>query len=194
MQDLLAVEVLATMHKWYVIQVLSTQEKKVKKALEDFRNASAMSEMIEQILIPTENVSEVKKGQQKISEKRIWPGYILVKMTLNDDSWMYVKNTPGVIDFLGGETPTALSDDEVQNILKDLDDKKRKVTQKHKFDVGDKVKINDGVFVNFIGTVTEVFHDKGRLSVLVTIFGRETRVDDLEFWQVEEVSDEVEST
>jgi transcriptional antiterminator NusG len=157
------------MHKWYVIQVLSTQEKKVKKALEDFRNASAMSEMIEQILIPTENVSEVKKGQQKISEKRIWPGYILVKMTLNDDSWMYVKNTPGVIDFLGGETPTA-------------------------FDVGDKVKINDGVFVNFIGTVTEVFHDKGRLSVLVTIFGRETRVDDLEFWQVEEVSDEVEPT
>ncbi len=194
MQDSLAVEVLATMHKWYVIQVLSTQEKKVKKALEDFRNASAMSEMIEQILIPTENVSEVKKGQQKISEKRIWPGYILVKMTLNDDSWMYVKNTPGVIDFLGGETPTALSDEEVQNILKDLDDKKKKVTQKHKFDVGDRVKINDGVFVNFIGTVTEVFHDKGRLSVLVTIFGRETRVDDLEFWQVEEVSDEVESS
>jgi transcriptional antiterminator NusG len=194
LQDSLAVEVLATMHKWYVIQVLSTQEKKVKKALEDFRNASAMSEMIEQILIPTENVSEVKKGQQKISEKRIWPGYILVKMTLNDDSWMYVKNTPGVIDFLGGETPTALSDEEVQNILKDLDDKKKKVTQKHKFDVGDRVKINDGVFVNFIGTVTEVFHDKGRLSVLVTIFGRETRVDDLEFWQVEEVSDEVESS
>ncbi len=188
------VEVLDAMHKWYVIQVLSTQEKKVKKALEDFRDSKAMSEMIEQILIPTENVSEVKKGQQKISEKRIWPGYILVKMDLNDDSWMYVKNTPGVIDFLGGETPTALSEEEVHNILKDLDDKKKKVTQKHKFEIGDRVKINDGVFVNFIGTVTEVFHDKGRLSVLVTIFGRETRVDDLEFWQVEEVTEEVQST
>lgn len=181
------------MHKWYVLQVLSTQEKKVKKGLEDFRDAQGMSELIEQVLIPTENVSEVKKGQQKISEKRIWPGYLLIKMILSDESWMYVKNTPGVIDFLGGETPTALSDDEVQGILRDLDDKKKKVTQKHKFDVGDRVKINDGVFVNFVGTVTEVFHEKGRLSVLVTIFGRETRVDDLEFWQVEEVSEDVEA-
>lgn len=178
------------MHKWYVIQVLSTQEKKVKKSLEEYREKQGMTDLIEQVLIPTENVSEVKKGQQKISEKRIWPGYLLVKMTLSDDSWMYVKNTQGVIDFLGGETPTALSEEEVQSILADLADKQKKVTQKHKFDVGDKVKINDGVFVNFIGTVQEVFHDKGRLSVLVTIFGRETRVDDLEFWQVEEVAEE----
>lgn len=180
------------MHKWYVIQVLSTQEKKVKKSLEEYRESQGMTELIEQVLVPTENVSEVKKGQQKISEKRIWPGYILVKMTLNDESWMYVKNTAGVIEFLGGEVPTALSDEEVQSILADLDDKKKKVTQKHKFEIGDKVKINDGVFVNFVGTVQEVFHEKGRLSVLVTIFGRETRVDDLEFWQVEEVSEDIE--
>ncbi|MDR3625110.1 MAG: transcription termination/antitermination protein NusG [Chlamydiales bacterium] len=178
------------MNNWYVVQVLSTQEKKVKKSLEDFRNNSGMSEFIEQVLVPTENVSEVKKGQQKITEKRIWPGYLLIKMTLNDDSWMYVKNTPGVIDFLGGEAPTALSEEEVQSILRDLDDKKKRVVQKHKFEIGDRVKINDGVFVNFVGTVTEVFHDKGRLSVLVTIFGRETRVDDLEFWQVEEVAED----
>lgn len=179
-------------HKWYVIQVLSTHEKKVKKALEEYREGKGMGDLIELILVPTENVSEVKKGQQKISEKRIWPGYLLIKMTLTEDSWMYVKNTTGVIDFLGGEKPTALSNEEVQDILKDLDTKKKQVTQKHKFEIGDKVKINDGVFVNFVGTVTEVFHEKGRLSVLVTIFGRETRVDDLEFWQVEEVSDEVE--
>ena len=153
-----------------------------------------MTDQIEEILLPTENVSEVKKGQQHIVEKRLWPGYLLVKMNLTDESWQYVKNTNGVIDFLGGEKPVPLTDHEVDEILKDLEDKKQKITQKHKFEVGDTVKITDGVFVNFIGTVTEVFHDKGRLSVSVSIFGRETRVDDLEFAQVEEITDENEIT
>jgi transcription termination/antitermination protein NusG len=182
------------MHKWYVVQVLSTQEKKVKKALEDQRDMKGMTDLIETILLPTENVFEVKKSQQKIVEKRLWPGYILVKMTLNDDSWQYVKDTPGVIEFLGSDKPAALSDYEVQEILKDLEDKKQKVTQKHKFEVGDRVKIIDGVFVNFIGTVSDVFHEKGRLSVLVSIFGRDTRVDDLEFSQVEEITEEAETS
>lgn len=182
------------MHKWYVVQVLSTHEKKVKKALEEQREMKGMADLIEEVMLPTENVSEVKKGQQRVVEKRLWPGYLLVKMTLDDDSWQYVKNTPGVIEFLGGEKPTALTDREVDEILKDLEDKKKKVTQKHKFEVGDRVKITDGVFVNFIGTVSEVFHDKGRLSVLVSIFGRDTRVDDLEFTQVEEISEEAEAT
>lgn len=182
------------MHKWYVVQVLSTHEKKVKKALEEQRDIKGMGDMIEEVMLPTENVSEVKKGQQRIVEKRLWPGYLLLKMVLNDDSWQYVKNTAGVIEFLGGDKPTALTDREVEEILKDLEDKKQKVTQKHKFDIGDRVKITDGVFVNFIGTVSEVFHDKGRLSVLVSIFGRDTRVDDLEFTQVEEITEEAEST
>lgn len=180
------------MHKWYVVQVLSANEKKVKKALEEQSELKGMTDLIEEVMLPTENVSEIKKGQQKVVEKRLWPGYLLVKMTINDDSWQYVKNTPGVIDFLGGDKPTALTDHEVAEILKDLEDKKRKVTQKHKFDVGDRVKITDGVFVNFIGTVSEVFIDKGRLSVLVSIFGRDTRVDDLEFNQVEEISEDAE--
>lgn len=180
------------MHNWYVLQVLSTHEKKVKKALEEQRELKEMGDFIERVLLPIENVSEVKKGQQKVVEKRLWPGYILIKMQLNDESWMYVKNTPGVIDFLGGDKPTALSEQEVSEILKDLEDKKQKITQKHKFNVGDRVKITDGVFVNFIGTVTNVFHDKGRLSVLVSIFGRETRVDDLEFTQVEEIAEGAE--
>lgn len=178
------------MYKWYVVQVLSTHEKKVMKALEEHLELRGMTDQIGQILLPTENVSEVKKGQQKIVEKRLWPGYLLVKMNLSDESWQYVKNTNGVIDFLGGDKPTPLTDDEVNEILRDLADKKQKVTQKHKFEVGDRVKITDGVFVNFIGTVTEVFHDKGRLSVLVSIFGRDTRVDDLEFTQVEEIAEE----
>jgi len=181
------------MQNWYVVQVLSTHEKKVKKALEEQRDLKSMEDFIERVLLPIENVSEVKKGQQKVVEKRLWPGYLLIKMQLTDDSWQYVKNTPGVIDFLGGDKPTALSEREVDEILRDLEDKKQKVTQKHKFNVGDRVKITDGVFVNFMGTVTDVFHDKGRLSVLVSIFGRETRVDDLEFAQVEEIAEGAES-
>ncbi len=182
------------MSKWYVVQVLSTHEKKVKKALDEQRELKGVGDMIEEILLPTENVQEVKKGQQKVVEKRLWPGYLLIKMVLNDDTWQYVKQTAGVIDFLGGEKPTSLTDREVEEILKDLEDKKQKITQKHKFDIGDRVKITDGVFVNFIGTVSEVFHDKGRLSVLVSIFGRDTRVDDLEFTQVEEITEEAEAS
>lgn len=181
------------MHKWYVVQVLSGHEKKVQKNLDEQRQPMGMSDLIEKVLLPTENVSEVKKGQQKVVEKRVWPGYLLLKMTLTDESWLYVKNATGVIDFLGGDKPTALTEHEVEEIMRDLEEKKEKVTHKHKINVGDRVKIVDGVFVNFIGTVTNVFHDKGRLSVLVSIFGRDTRVDDLEFSQVEEISDEVEA-
>ena len=175
------------MLKWYVVQVFSSQEKKVKKALEEHLELKGMSDHIKQILLPTENVFEVKAGQQHIVEKRLWPGYILINMEMTDDSWLYVKYTNGVIDFLGGGKPVSLTETEVVEILKDIEDKKQTITHKHKFEMGDKVKIIEGVFVNFIGTVTEVFHDKGRLSVMVSIFGRDTRVDDLEFAQVEEI-------
>lgn len=182
------------MYKWYVIQVLSTHEKRAKKAIEEQRDAQGMKDYVDIVLLPTENVSEVKRGQQKIVERRLWPGYLLVKMILNDDSWMYVKNTPGVVGFMGGDRPTALSDHEVETLLRDLEAKSQTVTQKHKIEVGAHVKIVDGMFVNFVGKVVEVFHDKGRLSVLVFIFGRETRVDDLEFSQVEEVSEDADLT
>jgi transcription termination/antitermination protein NusG len=181
------------MHKWFVVQVFAGQEKKVKKALDEHRDLKGMTDLLEEVLLPTENVSEVKKGQQKVVEKRLWPGYLLLKMNLTDESWQYVKTTPGVIDFLGGEHPTALTEQEVQEILRDLESKKQTITQRHKFEVGDKVKITDGVFVNFVGTVTEVFHEKGRLSAMVSIFGRDTRVDDLEFTQVEEYTEETEN-
>ena len=182
------------MKHWYVIQVLSSKEKQVKQALDDNKSKSPHGEKIEEILLPTENVMEVKGGQQKISEKRIWPGYLLVKMELSPDVWMLIKNTNGVISFLGGEHPTPLTDEEVAKILQDLEDKKSGVTQKHKFAIGDHVKITDGVFVNFIGTIIETHHEKGKLSVNVSIFGRETQVDDLEFWQVEEVSEDAETS
>lgn len=180
------------MHKWYVVQVMSTHEKKVKRTIEDFREKKGLQDLISEVLIPTENVSEVKQGELKISEKRLWPGYILVKMEMNDDSWDYIKNTTGVISFLGGEDPKPLTEKEVNEILQEVHKKKKDVVHKHKVEVGDHVKITDGVFINFVGTVTEVFHEKGRLSVLVSIFGRDTRVDDLEFWQVEQATSDTE--
>ena len=175
---------------WYVIQVMSGHEKKVKKNLEDNRQAKQMEDYIKEVVVPSENVSEVKKGEQKISEKRLWPGYALVKMLLTDDSWFYVTQTNGVIGFLGGGKPQPLSDIEVDKILSDLRDRKGEVVHKHKLVVGNHVKIVDGVFVNFMGTILEVNHDKGKVSVMVAIFGRETRVDDLEFWQVEELPED----
>ena len=180
------------MYKWYVLQVMSGHEKKVQRTLLENIEKSQLQEVVKQVLVPTENVAEVKKGEQKVTEKRLWPGYVLIQMVLNDDIWSLIKNTNGVIDFLGGEKPLALTDKEVEEILQELEERKKGVVQKHKIEVGDKVKITDGVFVNFVGTVLEVNHEKGRLSVMVTIFGRDTRVDDLEFWQVEEVTSETE--
>lgn len=181
------------MKHWYVIQVFSAKEKQVKQALDENKATSPHGQHIEEIILPTEKVMEVKQGQQKISERRIWPGYLLVKMELTDDVWMLIRKTNGVIGFLGGEKPTPLSEHEVQSILNDLEEKKKGVTQKHQFEIGSHVKITDGVFVNFIGTVTAVQHEKGKLSVSVSIFGRETQVDDLEFWQVEEISEDIEA-
>ena len=179
-----------TPHQWYAIQVMSGQEKKVKKILEENRAASNMLEIVLEVLVPTENVSEVKRGEHRITEKKLWPGYILVKMILTEESWSYVKFSTGVIDFLGGADPQPLSDAEVKEILEELEERKKGVVQKHQFEVGDSVKITDGVFVNFVGTIIEVIPEKGRLSVRVSIFGRDTRVDDLEFWQVEKVTNE----
>jgi transcriptional antiterminator NusG len=176
--------------RWYVVQVVSGQEKKVKKTLEESLSSKGLAGQIEEILIPTEHVSEVKRGKQTISEKKMWPGYIMVKMVFSDESWAYLINTPGVLGFPGGDKPHPLSDKEVGELLQQIEERKSGPVAKHKVDVGDRVKITDGVFVNFTGTVMEVNHDKGRISVLVSIFGRDTRVDDLEFWQVEQISNE----
>ena len=124
------------MHKWYVVQVVSGQEKRVKKAIEENRESKGMGELVDAVLVPTENVAEVKRGQQRISEKKLWPGYILVKMNLTDDSWMYVRNTNGVLGFLGGEKPSPLAQSEVDEIMRDLEEKKKGVVQKHNIATG----------------------------------------------------------
>jgi transcriptional antiterminator NusG len=178
---------------WYVVQVLSGQEKKTKRSLEENREAMGMKEDVTEVLLPVENVSEIKNGEKRIVERKLWPGYLLVKMNKTAEAWNYVRDANGVIDFLGGAQGTALTEEEVQEVLRDLADRKDTVSQKVSFEVGDKVKIVDGVFVNFIGSVIDVFNDKGNLSVMVSIFGRDTRVDDLEFWQVETITEDEEA-
>ena len=176
-----------TKEKWYVIQVRPGAEKKVKRTIEEGLENASLTEVVHEILMPIENIAEVKKGKQVVREKNLWPGYLIVKMHLSDDAWLYIKNANGVLDFLGGSKPTSLTQYEVDEILSELKGKDGEVVHKYDIEVGDQVKITDGVFVNFTGSVTEVFREKGRISVLVSIFGRETRVDDLEFWQVEKV-------
>lgn len=177
-------------HHWYVVHVLSTHEKKAKRVLEEQRDLKGVKDDIEQVLLPIEKVSEVKGGEKRITERRIWPGYLLLKMRLNDLTWAFVNETPGVIGFLGGNSPSPLSDVEVNSLLDDLRSKQEQVTQKHQFQVGDNVKIIEGVFVNCIGTITDVSQEKGLLSVRLALFGRDTQVDDLDFSQVEEIENE----
>lgn len=172
--------------RWYVVQAMSGQEKKVKKNIEENQLKSAHGVGIEEVIVPTEHVAEVKKGEHRITEKKMWPGYVLVRMQMSDEAWQFIKETNGVIGFLGGGKPTPLTEAEVGEILQEIQARQEKVVHKHDIAVGDVVKIIDGVFVNFIGSVIEVNHEKGKLSVMVSIFGRDTRVDDLEFWQVEQ--------
>jgi len=178
--------------EWYVVQAMSGHEKKVRRTIVENMAKSPVGKDIEQVVVPTENIAEVKKGEQHITEKKMWPGYVLVRMKMTDEAWSFIKESNGVIGFLGGGKPTPLTDQEVAEILDEIESKKEKVVQKHDIAAGDNVKIIDGVFVNFVGTVIEVSQDKGRLSVMVSIFGRDTRVDDLEFWQVEQVAADAE--
>lgn len=178
------------MHKWYVIQVLSSHEKKVKKTIEENIAKQDMGEFVSEVMLPTEQVAEVKGGEQKVFERRLWPGYLFVKMQLSDDTWMFIKGCNGVIGFLGGGAPQPLTEAEVENLINDLRTKKDSVAQKHSFEVGDRVRINQGVFASFEGEVQAIDHERGKLTALVSIFGRETVVDDLELWQVDEVQAE----
>lgn len=178
------------MHKWYVLQVISALEKRIKRTLEEGREKRGFSKELEEVLLPLEKISEIKKGERRVVEKKLWPGYLILKVEMSDELWSYVKSVDGVIGFLGGAKPQALSQRELDDILYDLKEKEVVVKDKYQFSIGDQVKITDGVFVNIEGSVVEVNSDKGRLSVEVTIFGRNTRVDNLELWQVEATSEE----
>lgn len=173
--------------EWYIIHVFSGSEEFVVKALREKIRKFDMSDQVEDIVIPTENVVEIKDGKKVVSEKRSFPGYILVKMAMNDKNWYFIRNTPKVTGFVGaGKKPKPLSEKEVSTILNHIETTQATPKPKYHFDVGDAVKIIDGPFLNFNGVVDAVQEDKSLLKVTVTIFGRPTPVD-LNFLQVEKI-------
>ncbi len=170
---------------WYVLHTLTGQEEKVKANLLSRIENSKIKEQVTQVIIPTEVVSEVKSGKKKISERKFFPGYVLIEMELTDAGWYLVKNTPGVTGFISsGSKPTPLQDEEVKSILKQTEEKKEKPMPKVTFSQGESVRVKDGPFTNFNGNIEELNPTKGKLKVSVMIFGRSTPVE-LEYWQVE---------
>lgn len=171
--------------KWYVINTYSGNENKVKTNLEQRIKSMGMENKIFRVLVPSEEVSEVRGGKKKISTKRFFPGYVLVEMEIDDDAWYVVRNTPKVTGFVGsGNNPTPLTDQEIEGILGQIAGAKSKPKPKVQFERGERVKVTDGPFTNFAGTVEEVNLERGKLKVMVSIFGRQTPVE-LEFVQVE---------
>jgi transcriptional antiterminator NusG len=171
-------------HKWYIVHVYSGFENKVKAALEERIASSGYGEQFSEVVVPTEEVVELVKGKRKTSSRKFYPGYILVRMDLTDETWHVVNNTAKVTGFLGGRSrPSPLSDEEANQILHRMEAGKLKPQPKYFFETGDEVRVIDGPFTNFNGTVEEVNPDKGKIKVLVSIFGRSTPVE-LEFVQV----------
>ena len=171
--------------RWYAVQVYSGFEKSVQRALEERIGRSGMSDKFGQILVPVEEVVEMKGGQKSISERKLYPGYVLAQMDMDDDTWHLVKSTPRVTAFIGGTAlkPTPIKDVEVDIILRRMDDSKSNPTQKLTFEKGELVRVVDGPFKDFSGAVEDINYEKSKLRVSVTIFGRATPVE-LDFSQV----------
>jgi len=169
--------------EWYVVHSYSGYENKVEKNLRHRIDSMGMQDKIFQVVVPTEEEVELKDGHRRTIERRVFPGYILVEMVLDEDSWYVVRNTPGVTGFVGsGNKPTPLRQDEVDKILKRMEAEAPKV--KVSFKVGERVRIVEGPFEDFMGTVDEIDLDRARVRVLVNFFGRETPIE-LDFLQVE---------
>jgi len=173
--------------KWYVIHIHSGFENKVKIRLEREIKLANMEDFVSQILIPAENVVEVKSGQKKVSSRKFFPGYILIEMEMNDEIWQLIRNIHGVSGFIGNkEKAVPLSEKEIQKIFEKLKEKEEKPKPKVMFDKGENIRIIEGPFVDFNGEIEEISPEKGRLKVMVSIFGRSTPVE-LESWQVEKI-------
>jgi transcriptional antiterminator NusG len=170
--------------KWYIVHVYSGFENKVKKSLEERIASNNHPEKFGEIIVPTEQVVELVKGKKKTSSRKFYPGYILVQVELSDETWHIVKNTAKVTGFLGGKNkPTPVPDSEVKSIIDRMEVGNQKPQPKFFFEPGDEIRVVDGPFTNFNGTVDEVNPEKGKIRVLVSIFGRSTPVE-LDFVQV----------
>ena len=173
--------------KWYIIHTQTGYEDKVKLYIETKVKTEGLGELVSQVMVPIEKVSEVKEGKKKITSRKFFPGYVLVEMELSDETWYLIKNTPGVSGFVGsGKKPVPLQDAEVESILKQTELAKEKPTPKVLFEKGEGVRVLEGPFTNFNGTIEDVNPTKGKLKVTISIFGRSTPVE-LEYWQVEKL-------
>ena len=172
---------------WYVIHTYSGYENKVKQNLMHRIETMEMQDQIFRVIVPTEEEIEIKNGQRRTVHKKVFPGYVLVQMRMNDNSWYVVRNTPGVTSFVGhGNRPTPLEDAEVKAILKQMEEEAPKV--RVSYQVGQAIKITDGPFTDFEGIVDAIDHERGRVRVLVSFFGREAPVE-LDFLQVARLVD-----
>lgn len=172
------------MAKWYILHAVSGSEKGVKKMIEDRAVKKKMTEFFEDIVVPIVEVPEIKRGKKVISEKKLMPGYILIKMDMTDESWHLVKSVPKITDFLGGKTkPQPLSEAEIERIFAKLEAESEVATSSNIHNVGDKVQVIDGPFDSFTGVVEEVNADDQKLKISVSIFGKATSIE-LDFNQV----------
>ncbi len=172
--------------KWYVVHAYSGMEKAVERNIQERINRAGMQAKVGRILVPTEEVVEVRNGQKKTTERKFFPGYVLVEMVMDDESWHLVKHTNKVTGFVGGakNRPAPISEEDVQKIVSQMQEGTDKPRHKVEFEVGEYVRVKEGPFTDFNGTVEEVNYEKNKVRVSVTIFGRATPVE-LEFSQVE---------
>ena len=177
--------------QWFVIHTLSGQEQKVKESIEKRLKTEEMGEYIKEVLVPMEKVAEVRSGKKTVSTRKLYPGYVFIDMVLLDENnrviekpWYFIRDTPGIIGFVGGDRPTPTPAEEIESIKAQMSESEDTEKPKVHFDVGETIKINDGPFLNFSGVIEEIEPERGKLKVTVNIFGRNTPVE-LEYWQVE---------
>ena len=173
--------------RWYIVHAYSNFERKVAEAIKDRAKAAGLTHLFDEVLVPTEEVVEVRRGRKVSSERKFFPGYVLVKMEFTDDTWHLIMNTPKVTGFLGAKgKPSPISEAEALRILHQVQEGVERPKRAIIYEIGEQVRVNDGPFTSFTGFVEEVDEEKGRLKVAVSIFGRATPVE-LEYGQVEKV-------